>query len=387
MESFAKATIIGAVLLAIILSVFFGLNLGEPYLRGLDDDLVLKVKDALGKAGENSQELKEALFESHGKKRRAMAYLVSWMPASDLSTVTSEYLLENIELSFEAWEESGWKDQVDEELFLSYVLPHRVSQEPLEEWRSHLREELQPLVSEASTMAEAALLVNRWAGDMVTYKPTARRDQGPMETLKSGYGRCEELVILYVDALRSVGIPARQAWTPFWADRDDNHAWAEVYADGRWHYTGACEPRDSLNAAWFDDAVKRAALIYSKPYGIPAGESVESRDGDYRINSTSIYADVGTLAVHLPAYEGYKELTKVHVSVFNYGALRSIASEELDESGSATFELGLGSYLISLQADGELVADAVHLDQAATVQMELTGDPVFAQGGRFWLRY
>lgn len=54
-----------------------------------------------------------------------------------------------------------------------------------------------------------------------------------------------------VAALRTVGIPARQVYTPRWAHTDDNHAWVEAWADGQWYYLGACEPEPELNVAWF----------------------------------------------------------------------------------------------------------------------------------------
>lgn len=49
-----------------------------------------------------------------------------------------------------------------------------------------------------------------------------------------------------VAALRSVGIPARQVYTPRWAHTDDNHAWVEAWADGKWYFLGACEPEPVL---------------------------------------------------------------------------------------------------------------------------------------------
>ena len=56
------------------------------------------------------------------------------------------------------------------------------------------------------------------------------------------------MVIFFIDACRSVGIPARQAYCPYWAVGDDNHAWAEVLgSDGRWHFTGGCEPAPALD--------------------------------------------------------------------------------------------------------------------------------------------
>lgn len=68
---------------------------------------------------------------------------------------------------------------------------------------------------------------------------------------------------------RTVGIPARQVYTPRWAHQDDNHAWVEVYVVEKkeWAFLGACEPAPVLNSAWFNLSASRAMLIHSKVLG------------------------------------------------------------------------------------------------------------------------
>lgn len=73
--------------------------------------------------------------------------------------------------------------------------------------------------------------------------------------VKTAYGRCGEESTFTVAALRSVGIPARQVYTPRWAHTDDNHAWVER-ADGEWYFFGACEPEPVLNLGWFNAPYK-----------------------------------------------------------------------------------------------------------------------------------
>ena len=53
----------------------------------------------------------------------------------------------------------------------------------------------------------------------------------PMSTMVFGYASCTGISILYVDALRSVGIPARLVGTPAWhgKENDGNHNWVEVH--------------------------------------------------------------------------------------------------------------------------------------------------------------
>ena len=77
-------------------------------------------------------------------------------------------------------------------------------------------------------------------------------------------GRCGEESTLLVAALRSVGIPARQVYTPRWAHTDDNHAWVEAWADGKWYFLGACEPEPVLNLGWFNAPASRGMLMHTK---------------------------------------------------------------------------------------------------------------------------
>jgi len=100
-------------------------------------------------------------------------------------------------------------------------------------------------------MYQAALEVNHWCHEKVTYKATDERTSAPLATVKTAFGRCGEESTFTVAALRAVSLPARQVYTPRWAHTDDNHAWVEVWVNGSWHYLGACEPEPELNRGWF----------------------------------------------------------------------------------------------------------------------------------------
>ena len=117
------------------------------------------------------------------------------------------------------------------------------------------------------SLAEAALEINHWCHEQATYQPSDGRTSAPMATVRRGVGRCGEESVLAVAALRAAGIPARQVYTPRWAHTDDNHAWVEVWVDGKWHFMGACEPAATLDNAWFNGPVSRAMLLHTKVYG------------------------------------------------------------------------------------------------------------------------
>ncbi|MDQ7780838.1 MAG: transglutaminase-like domain-containing protein, partial [Planctomycetota bacterium] len=205
-----------------------------------------RVKAKLECAGEARGELLRLLTETEGQQREWAEFLVANMPPRDLGAVAADVVLDHLRSAEAAQSLFPWTKSVPRDVFLHYVLPYRVSQEPMEKWRGYLLAQLQPRLQNTGSMAEAVLEVNRWAGENIKFKPTEFRDQAPLETLRAGYGRCEEMTIAFIAAARSVGLPARCASTPWWATCDNNHAWVEVWADGRWWYLGACEPAATL---------------------------------------------------------------------------------------------------------------------------------------------
>ena len=355
------------------------------------------VASALDLAGANASAISNVLLSVPDAWLPGAVFLTINMPIEDLTVVSEEVFLDGLRDAYQARAEFPWAGQVSESDFLRYVLPMRVSQEPLEDWRGFFMEQLRTRVASLQTLDEAALEVNRWCGERVGFQQTQRRDQGPFETLSSGYGRCEEMMIVYIDACRSVGIPARQAWTPYWGFQDNNHAWAEVLGnDGNWHYVGACEPSDRLDDAWFNQAVKRANLVFSVPFGLPESgteEVYKLQDipgARYAIlDSTSFYRPSTVLTVNVVDLQGNPlPETSVYLSVFNFGALRPIAKGVTNEEGKWTITVGPGGYFVS--AGDEIRGACIPLDVAEPGELEMSmtiGLGAELPPGTFWLRY
>lgn len=326
------------------------------------------VQQALKEAGENRPALEQVLRDASPAQKPWAEFLIANLPACDLVQAKPEVLWEHLAYADTARQVLLWAGKVPEDVFYPYVLPPRVSQEPLEAWRKQLYEQLLPLVLDCKTMEEASYEVNRWCAERVVFKPTQRRDAGPLESLKGGYGRCEELSILYISALRSVGIPARMAWTPYWSTSDNNHAWVEVWADGRWGYTGACEPQSKLCAAWFDAPVKRTGLVLTESFGVPEdGKEVYKKgEGEATLNVTSGYARTGILKVKAISEDKPQGKAVVWISVFNFGGLRAISKRECDAQGEMSLEMGQGNYVVSSQTKKGFACKMVQVEAGKT---------------------
>jgi transglutaminase-like putative cysteine protease len=276
-------------------------------------------------------------------------FLLANLPLSDLAALEARDLLENVRLARRARAELPWGATVPEELWRHYVLPCRISQEPFTRWRLRFLRELEPRVR-SLPMAQAALEVNHWCHEQATYQPSDGRDQDPLTTCRAGLGRCEEEMVLAIAALRSVGIPARQCYTPYWAHTDDNHAWVEIWSEGAWSFLGACEPAPALGQAWFTDPARRAMLVVSQAFGaVPEGgtEPVLRREGrSTSVNSTAVYGPVKTLSVTVTDGRGRPlKNQRVLFNLFNYGGWMPALAQVTDEQGRVELACGLGTWL------------------------------------------
>lgn len=282
------------------------------------------------------------------EERDLMTFLYAYMPANDLVDRSGEYFLEHVRLALEARREMPWGRRVPEREFRHFVLPPRVNNEDLDSARRVFYHELRDRVRGLS-LYDAVLEVNHWCHEHVVYTPSDARTSSPLATIRSAYGRCGEESTLLVSALRSVGIPARQVYTPRWAHTDDNHAWVEAWVDGRWMFLGACEPEPVLNLGWFNAPVSRAMLVHTKAFGYYTGpEEVMSRTANYtEINVIRNYAEASTMEVKV-VDEGGRPMAGVEVEfkLYNYGEFYSIARLVSDLKGRVQLTAGHGDVLL-----------------------------------------
>ena len=195
------------------------------------------------------------------EQRAGIRFLVAYMPQRDLKSLSAQTLMENVRLAYQAWNESPWKEDVPEEIFLNNVLPYANINEKRDDWRKDFYRQFKPLVKDAKSPAETAAILNQKIFALLNVRYSTKRnraDQGTHESIKSGLASCTGLSILLIDACLSVGVPARFAGTPLWTNKSGNHSWVEIWDDG-WHFTGAAEPTgDELDKAWFADRATTA---------------------------------------------------------------------------------------------------------------------------------
>lgn len=305
----------------------------------------------------------EREIDAAGEEAPLLRYVLATLPLSDLGEYPASLFAQAVRHACRVREEFPWCGSLPEHLFLKDVLYPRVNTEELSACRPLFYGELAPRVRGLS-LEGAILEVNRWCAEQVTYRSTDNRTSPPLAVFRRGWGRCGEESTFAVEALRSVGIAARQVYAPWWSHCDDNHAWVEAWDGGAWRYLGACEPEPELDRGWFTGAAARAMLIHTRsftgelpapPWLYPGTEplDLDVREGVCYETITARYAPVKACTATVREPDGAPaEGARLTFSLLNMAAYRPIARRTTDGEGRACLHLGLGTVYVTAEKDG-----------------------------------
>lgn len=295
-------------------------------------------------------------YPDGSEEARAAGFLVDNLPLADRMSMSAADLRENLDYAFLARQSMPWGRTVPWDVFVHYVLPHRASQEPFQPHRAMLFTQLAPLCQTAASMEEALSRVGAWCAARAEYRPTSRRDLGVRSILTGGWGRCEETNILFMAAARAVGLPVRQAMTPWWQHADGNHAWVEAWTPGGWKFLESGTEFTELNHTWFATHGPRMPKVAAHVYGHPDDPAAyRTGPGFTLVDSTAAYAPATTVEVLVVGSDNRPVAgQEVWFAVYSLGGLRPATRSMTDARGQARAILGPGTFFVSCAAPGGL---------------------------------
>ncbi len=238
-------------LLILSFSVFLLWSCQSKY-PGVPESYHTLLDSAMLKAGENALELQTALAEVPKEQKEGMAFIISYMPKRDLTTLTAEFLLENSEYAYKAREKYSWCAALPDSVFFNEVLPYAIISENRDPWRKDFFERFSKYVDDKNNMVDAIFAIARPIPKEVNVEYNTKRskvDLSPKEAMAENMATCTGLSIILTDAFRSVGIPSRLAGTAMWTNYKGNHTWSEVWVDDQWQFIEYYP--DTLNQSWF----------------------------------------------------------------------------------------------------------------------------------------
>ena len=309
-----------------------------------------KVESSFKEREQLAHHRKDKLFNVFGsglslQQEEALKFLFAYMPLCDLADYNGDFFLANANIALKTRKESPWGKNIPEEIFLHYVLPFRIMNENLDSFRIAYYDEIQGRMK-GMDAADAALEINHWCNEKVTYQPISGGNPGPVSTILSAGGRCGMVSSFTAASLRTAGIPARVVNAGSFSF---DHAWVEVWINGKWYYMEHDEP--VLDWAWFTEPARRAMLINTVSLGAKYGQ--ENTTVCYRnysdsvVNNLSKYAVTKTIKVkvldtnNVPVKDALVEYL-----IYESAQFFPLAEVPTDEFGISQFETGLGDLLI-----------------------------------------
>lgn len=299
---------------------------------------------SLAQAGDNRSELEDALQRAPG---RDMEHLITHARQFDLATLTADLLEANLLEARKAYTDSRLVyGKVDYEMWRDYVLPYRVLEEDLSNWRPYLREQLLPVIADAKTVQEAASLIHKWIHEpledgkpRMRFVATETRNQNPFQILHTRNGACKEIHITYVCALRAVGIPARHCTVGWWITTDWYHYFVQYYDPEirDWRSIDASNTAGKDPVEWNQQHGNRNVM---KAYAFPPYPTVKDIDGMQRWDTctdiTEYLCETGELVVRFDRQGPFT----VGLYTWNIGAWRLIGGAESKDGNPVLTKVG-----------------------------------------------
>lgn len=244
----------------------------------------------------------------------------------DIETIKGDFLIQNLEKAFTVWQASAMK-KIPFADFCEYILPYRVSEEPLQNWRNAYTEKFNWITEQIPSKGFKPVLFsvkdnyNTWFVNTLgeqRKEPLPRL--GALQLLSRREGPCPDIASLGVFVMRSQGIPAAVNVVPYWATATGGHFTNTFFDEKMQPYNcdyGAKDYEEDLKR----EPAKVLRLTYSKQPGTLA--SFEDKDNiPSAVLKQQNYIDVtkdywATADVTCPLYDSAATSKIVYAATFN----------------------------------------------------------------------
>lgn len=246
--------------------------------------LLIHMKDRHSYRGEGIDSVRQALIETSRQqgfmerrrrdKWRAFSYVGS-PKVYDAQVIKADYLIENIDLAFEAWKQRGWDKYCPFDVFCNYLLPYWVGDEIPDCWRRVYRERFQPVLDSLYRGTDIVVAVDSLQSYLQRNMNFCYNNDfsfphaGGLFILEHGIGACREETDFMVYLLRALGIPVavdRYIYSP---DTFLAHSW-NVFRDTTGHFIPAELQRTGVTREWVNHRCK--GKVY-RAFSVPQEQS------------------------------------------------------------------------------------------------------------------
>ena len=155
---------------------------------------------------------------------------------ADIDTVPADYIRRHSDTMCRLWRSVPWRTHFSQDIFLKYVLPYRVLNEPWQPWLDAYRQRFLFPAMPTSPYMVAGMIKDEarsWFTD--TWNIESRTEPlpllGPLQLLFRRQGTCGDMAVLMTYALRAQAIPATVDHAVLWATSSGSHLWTAIVGD------------------------------------------------------------------------------------------------------------------------------------------------------------
>ena len=148
----------------------------------------------------------------------------------DAQVITAEYLIDNIDLAFEVWRKYPWNRNLPFDDFCELILPYRIADEPLSDWRKLYYEDYGTLLDslyKGDDVIEASKIIDGKLRKLYYIYNTDFRipHLDAVFLYHNRIGYCREACDLTIYAMRACGIPVATDYFVYSPDYQHYHCW------------------------------------------------------------------------------------------------------------------------------------------------------------------
>lgn len=280
----------------------------------------------------------------------------------DLYSVSSDYLIKNIDQSFDSWQKTIFKDSVDFDAYLRYILPYRRQNGyVIEPWRDYFLSQYGGCMSQYATSTQAVdSLLEKVQAYQVNW---SRLNDFPYIRLNdyrlSKLTRCSQRCWFNSMLLSALGIPCAIDFVPAWGNRNSSHEWNSIIIGGKTYSfeatggKGKWKTQKVYNNEWIDEYWMKSRLPKVLRYSYESLQEGPSADKRSTNSNTPVrflngkYKDVSdeyftTSDIKIPIQKGStpKDAAYAYLFVYNEDSWKPVYWGEISSSEASFQKMG-----------------------------------------------
>ncbi|MEG2790910.1 MAG: hypothetical protein RSA98_04900 [Odoribacter sp.] len=260
----------------------------------------------------------------------------------DVKVIQADFLIHQIEIAFKQWQNAPWLKDLDFENFKEYLLPYRVENEPLDDWRDAISDFQPELGDYTKYYDDCRHSIYKMSHQFYRYVPSIEA-KIPNPDMKDFKIECIPISKLNLFTLRTLGLPSAIDFIPHYSNRNGRHYWATVI------------DLQVKAPELFQTGIYSAGKIYRRTFSHnktakPAGKEYIPPffQDPFNKDVTDLYLPTTDVTLKIP---GIRKINHAYLAVFNDLTWKPIACTQVSGNKITFSNMGKGSIYLPVYYD------------------------------------